>query len=611
MRVAVLPFNAAEGTKPALGRQFAAFAAEQLRAHAGADINVVSYLTQVQEADGSVRAAFVNIADELLPFEQLKDLFEQAQVELVMDGMLRQDDDHFSLTVRFHTKDNPEPKSIETIEFDKAELFSVLHRLVKKLADESEVGLPEFLAGETMEFGTDDPNSFLKFLEGYDALNYIQQANGAVAYEFSPQGGVDALLEAVEADSDFEGPYQVLVQLCRACASFRIGTFEIIEQALTKLTELLPDEFPAYFALGEVYQQVGALDKAMQFYEKALQKEPNDPALYARLGIAQLQSGMPVNAERNFRKALELEGPDKPSADYLANVLQQTGRGHEIPGVWKSILDEDSTNAQAHAKYAMALIQNGKEAEGERAFENALETLEDNTLIKRYYAPYLVHKNDLDRAMDFYEDSLDVAPNDVQTLIEYAQTLEAADRAFEVPNVLKQVLASNPDPNLRAQVLARLIELEQPKRVESVENARQKMENGDFQGAIRDLKPMRNWLADYWKLWALLSSAYNRTEQFAEAEEAARRLLEMYPGCEPAYGELVQALSGQGRAEEAYETMRYAAMSNPGSLPIHLNLGLAAKRAGHEEEARQLARQIREAVGPNPDIEPVLSEMER
>jgi len=74
----------------------------------------------------------------------------------------------------------------------------------------------------------------------------------------------------------------------------------------------------------------------------------------------------------------------------------------------------------------------GKEEEAERAFEHALEVVEDNTVVKRYYAPWLMKKGDLDRAMDFYEDVLDVAPNDISALTEYAQTLEAAGREFEV-----------------------------------------------------------------------------------------------------------------------------------------------------------------------------------
>ena len=613
MRIAVLPFNAAEGTKPALGRQFAAFAAEQLRAHAEADINVVSFLTQIDDESGEQRMAFVNISDALLPYDQIKDLFEQADVQLVQDGMLKQEEDAFDLAVRYHGTESEEPIRSETMRFTKAELFTSLHGLVKILAETGGIALPEALAGETMEFGTDDPDVFLDFLEGYDALNYVNQANGQVAREFDPQGAFDSLLRAVERDPDFEGPYQVGIQLARQCGSFRIGTLETIEAFLKRLGELVPDDFAAYFALGELYGSVNDFGRAADLFEKALQKNPDDPALLSRLGIAQMQGGMPVNAERNFRKAMDLEGDDKPSADLLAQVLAGTGRAHEVPPLWKSILEADPQNAEAHAKYGVALMQAGNEDGATKAFENGLEVLEDNTVVKRFYAPLLVQKSDFDRAMDFYEDVIEVAPKEVPVLIEYAQTLEAADRLHEVPDVLKQVLAAEPDPNTRATVVARLIEIEQPKRVENVEAAREKMEAGDFQGALRELRPLKNWLADYWKLWFFLAASCNQVEAFDEAAEAAQRALEIFPGCEPAFGEFATALTGQGKHEEAYNLMRYAAANNPGSLPIHLNLGLAAKRAGHVDEARGMARQIREALAGDPNraqVDPILDEME-
>lgn len=609
MKVAVLPFNAAEGTKPAYGRQFSAFAAEQLRAHAGADINSVSYLTQVEQ-EGQVRTAYVNISDGLLPFDQLEPLFEQAEVQIVQDGFLEETDGQFKLTLRYHEQGNETPIAQDEWTFARADIFSTLTTLIAKLADKAQVELPDSLKAGTMEFGTADAEVFLDFLEGFDSLTYIQQSNGAVAVEFSPEGAFEALTRGLSRDVDFEGTYNVLVQLARLCTQFQIGSFEGTEAALKEAITLVPDEAPAYFVLGELYQLVGQLDQASNNYEKAIQKEPNDPGFYNRLGAVQAQMQMFVNAERNFRKAMELEGPDQPSADFLAGVLQQTGRDHEIPPIWKALIDADNQNGPAHAKYAMSLIQNGKKDEGERAFDTALELLEDNALIKRYYAPYLVEQGDLDRAMDFYEDALDAAPADIPTMLEYAQTLEKADREFEVPPVLKNVLAANPDPNTRAQVQARLIELEQPKRVENVEAARAKMEAGDFEGALRDLKPLRNWLGDYWKLWALYASANNQLMQFADAEEAVARLLELFPGCEPAFGELVTALVGQGRAEDAYGFMRQVMQANPGSVAVAINYARAAAAAGQKDEARQLVKQLREAIGPNADLEPVFASIE-
>ena len=615
MKLVVLPFNATEGTQPALARQLSNFASDAVRAAGGIEVNTISLLTQVEQ-EGVQRVAMVNISEGLLETQWIADLFKQTGCDLAMDGLLNKTgEEAYDVTLRFHEPEKAEPIFDQTYGFTPDNFFEILRKMIMEIASQTGAVPPPEVNFATMDFGTDKPKVFLKFLEAYDALMYLQQANGPVVQEFSAEPAMDSLLEAAEEDPEFDGPYQALIGLCRAAIGRRLGAFEGIERHLVRLTEIHPDDFTAFFALGEAYQAINEPGRAAEQYEKAVAKRPDDPALYIRLGLAQLASGMPVNAERNFRRALDLEGDDKPSTDYLANVLAQTNREHEVPGLWKALIDKNPQNAQAHAKYALSLTHAGREADAEKAFEEALDILEDKAFVKRFYAPMLVQKGELDRAMDFYEDCLDVAPNDIQVLLEYAQTLRQADREFEIPQVLKNVLASNPDPNTRAQALAWQIELEQPKRVENVKNAETKMESGDFAGAIRDLKPLRNWLADYWKLWALLSAAHNRNGESAEAEAAARRLLDLFPACEPAYGELVSALHGQGRNDEAYDLMRFAAQNIPGSLPIHINLALAASRAGHSDEARAMARQLREAVGGNAELskelETVFAEIEK
>jgi tetratricopeptide (TPR) repeat protein len=608
LKVAVLPLNAGEGAKPQIGRQISAFVADHLRSNTEADIQSVSFLTQVEQ-DGVSRTAFVNISDGLIEPDQLKDLFSQSAVDIAMDGMVKSSDGNLEVTVRLTEKDNLENGEAITYPFGSEQVFETMQKIVRRLAEAAKIGLPELMATGTMEFGTDNPEVFLKFLEGYDALNYIQQANGLVAREFNPEGAIGTLLEAVNEDKEFDGPYQVLVGLCRACTAYQIGSFELIEQTLIKLTESVPEDFGAFFALGELYQAANQVPKAIDYFEKASQINPEDPAILNRLGNAQANMNMFVNAERNFKKAIEMEGPEKPSMDFLTGVLNATGRNHEVPSLWKSIIDADGQNANAHAKYATSLIQNEKKDEGERAFETGLEVLEDNLLIKRYYAPYLAQNGDLDRAMDFYEDCIDTAPNDVPLLVEYAQTLQAADREFEIPQVLQTILKSNPDPNTRANTQAWLIELEQPKRVESVQLAQEKLSAGDAEGAIRDLKPLKNWLADYWKMWAVLSSAFNKLGDHVEAEAAAKQLLEIFPGCEPAYGELREALNGQEKHEEAWQFMQFAFNNNPQSFGLFINLGIAAKRAGHTDEAKQISDQINNVVSQNPEMQEELKDI--
>lgn len=611
MTIAALPFNSGPNAKPALARQFINFAAEMVRTHTSAEVNAVNYLIRLDESENP-RYANVNPAETLNEQQMIDQFIEQTGADVVVDGLLEAVDGKNRLTWRIFKKGDTEPKITESREFEDKDAFPVLRDVIESLSDQAGAKLPDETRENRNLFGTDDPIAFMRFLEGFDALQYIDKTQGMVALEFSPEGAFSSLLEALKTDVEWEGPFVACVQLGRACTNFRIGTYEMIEQSLKSLAEVVPNDGRVFFALGELNQAVNNLPAASEYFEKAVALEPNESAIYTRLGMVQAAMNMPANAERNFRKALEMEGDDKPSMDFLAQVLTQSGRAHEVPALWRELVDKDPQNAAAQAKLGVALINAGNVPEGERVFDVALETIEDNSIIKRFYAPYLAQqKKDYDRAMDYYEDVIEATPGDVQLMVEYAQTLQAAGRTFEIPKVLRDVLATNPDPNTRAQVQAWLLELEQPKRVETVENARLKMQDQqDFEGAVRDLRPMKNWLNDYWKLWLFLAAGLNAIGEHVEAEDAATRLINMFPGCEPAYGELATALGGQEKFEEAYNAMRFAASQIPNSLPIAINLALAAKRSGREDECRALAKQIREAVGGNREFDPILKELE-
>jgi Flp pilus assembly protein TadD len=610
MRVAILPFSTAEGVPDSLGRQIANFLSDTLRAMGGQAI-LLNLMSQVQEQPG--KQAFVNLGDALMETEQMVPIYDQVQSELIMDGLLTKQGEGFHLKTRYSPKENPANQVVEERDFAVSEIFKILGELMVSAANQAMIPLPANAESGGLKFGTENAEAFMKFLEGHDALAYVRQANGAVVQEFNPARPLGLLVDSLRMDTDFEGPYQVVLELARTCAQYRIGQFVTLENALKELTTLVPDDFRAWYVLAEIHAAIGEWGEAATFYEKAIEIEPNDPALYTRLAVAQSNQGMLANAERNLRKALEREGVEKPSLDFLCQMLIQMNRGHEVPPLWKERIDANPQDASFHAKYGFSLMQNGREEEGEKVFENALATLQETFPIKRYYAPLLAQKGEVDRAMDFYEDCLDVTPADVPLMMEYAKTLEQAGREFEVPQVLRNVLSANSDPNTRAQAAAWLIELEQPKRVEAIEEARTKVEASDFEGALRDLKPLKNWMGDYWKFWAILANCYNQIGEFAEAEDAAGRLVNLMPGYEQGYAELRQSLAGQQKFDQAYNAMKWANMNMPQSLVVSLNLGLAAKQAGKTEEARGLAAQIRTALNGTEimqQIAPMLDEIE-
>jgi tetratricopeptide (TPR) repeat protein len=594
-----------------LARQFAQFISEIARSASGQEIEAISYMAQYED-EGVLRVAMVNPSEELNDTTVIGQFFQQAEVTDAIDGLLKENENGGGvLTMRSFAGGNTEPAHSFEYPYLPGGVFAAIRSAIRDLTELAGGKLDESLNDDQALFGTTDATGFLKFLEGYDAAQYIEKSNGNVAKEFNPQDSMKSLIEAAQGDKDWEAPMLALLSLCRLCAQYRVGNAEMVVEAYNQLVELFPEEPRVWFGMGDFMQAMGDNGRAADAFEKAHRFAPEEPAILSRLAIAQLNLGMPANAERNLRKAIDLEPEEKPSLDVLANVLNSTGRNHEVPALWKEQLESRPQDAMVHAKYAMSLINNGRKEEGLRAFDHGLETLEETTLLKRFYAPVLATEDDTDRAMDFYEDYLDENPNDVAAMVEYAQTLQKANREFEIPPVLKNILASNPDMDTKAQTQAWLIELEQPKRAEAVNQAASKAEKGDFDGAVRELKPLRQWLADYWKLWMVLASTQNQLGQYTDAEQSARRLLELFPSCEPGYVELNNALAAQNKFDEAFALMQVAFANMNQSLPIAISYGLAAKRVGRDDEARQLARNIREAVGEQAELNEVLAELER
>lgn len=591
-----------------MARQLSHFAVEYAQAAIQEQIGQVNYMAQFDD-QGATRYALVNPSEQLNEIEMLTQLLEQSEFDLLIDGLFRESELGSELTLRTVNKAG-EVSNERAISITTATLFTALRELVTYITEAAGHENVK-LEGDMDLFGTDNPEAFLNFMLGFDSVQYIERAQGQVVREFTPQSGFDALQSAVELDPDWEAPFLSLLNLARMCTAARIGTAEIIEAALQKAISVVPTDARGYFALGEFYGALNEHQKSAEMFEKAIPLDEDEPALYTRLGLAQMNLGMPANAERNFRKAIDRELEPKPSTQYLADMLVSVGRGHEVPALWKERIEADDQNADAHVRLGIALINIGQAEEGEKVFDHALEHLEDPLVVKRMYAPYLAQKGDMDRALDFYEDCLDVAPTDPGLMYEYAQTLVAANRAFEAPRVLRDMLQLQLEPNLRANVLATLVETDQPKRAEAVRLAAQKVEEGDVEGALRELRPLKTWLGDYWKMWAVIANAYNAAEEWRDAEEAAVKLVDLYPGCEPAYIEYATALAGQERHEEAYQALAVALNRIPGSAAIGLNLAMAAKKIGRDDEAKMLAGQLRPALQQRPDLIQVLDQLEK
>jgi tetratricopeptide (TPR) repeat protein len=83
---------------------------------------------------------------------------------------------------------------------------------------------------------------------------------------------------------------------------------------LTRAGELKPDNPSIHDSLGWVYYQMGSLDNAVRTLQEAAAMAPDDPAVHEHLAEALAAAGQRAEAEKAWRKALELHSAEAAAA---------------------------------------------------------------------------------------------------------------------------------------------------------------------------------------------------------------------------------------------------------------------------------------------------------
>ena len=98
-------------------------------------------------------------------------------------------------------------------------------------------------------------------------------------------------------------------------------------------------------------------DKALGYYQKALETSPNDPSLHNNLGSLYADMGKIPEAQAEFQKAIDLN-PTGASAYYynMGVILVNKGKMDEAAAALKKCTDLDANNANAWYWYGMALM---------------------------------------------------------------------------------------------------------------------------------------------------------------------------------------------------------------------------------------------------------------
>lgn len=246
--------------------------------------------------------------------------------------------------------------------------------------------------------------------------------------------------------------------------------------------QIQPYHTGARYSLGNLLLEKGLMAEASEHLDQVLQVEPDHARAHADLGVAQAAQGQVVPAMQHFQTALNLDPGLADAHSNLGNALLQQGRLEEAVTHYRAALKINPHHADAHYNLGTVLPQQSKTDEAIEHYQKAIESSPGMVQARNNLAIALTQKGRVEEAASHYEAALKIRPDSMDTC-----------------NNLAWLLAASPNEKIRNG----------PRALELALKAATLTQNNH---------PL---------VLHTLAAAYAANARFAEAQETARRAIDL------------------------------------------------------------------------------------
>lgn len=286
-------------------------------------------------------------------------------------------------------------------------------------------------------FNIDFPNS----TEKNNALELVAAARAQAADEKLRGGDVEGGIRLFRlAAADAPAPVsdklfsEILLQIPNNLF-FRGQRAAAIEIART-IEKKVGGSARQLLGLATFYLAIESADEAKRLAEKAVAIEPNQPAAYQTLGIANRLNFDLEAAANSYSKALELDPNSIVSKRSLAEMRRAAGNSEAAITLYREILAKDAADKQAQTGLILALFDAGQKAEAEAETAKALAQNPNNLILlvgASYW--YAAHLNGA-KAVELAQKALAVEPRYVWAYIALARGFLQENRFADAERAL-------------------------------------------------------------------------------------------------------------------------------------------------------------------------------
>lgn len=170
-----------------------------------------------------------------------------------------------------------------------------------------------------------------------------------------------------------------------------------------------PDCWMAYTNLAGMLANRGYHEKALRYYEKALQIY-SDAELQTKYGERLDTAGRTDEAVTHYQQALQLDPRYAPALSNLGIILARRGQIDEAQAQLQKALDCNPRFASAHVSLGQLLTMRGKLDEALAHYRTALDLAPDWELLHNCLGLLLEQRGETDEAIAHFQEALALDP---------------------------------------------------------------------------------------------------------------------------------------------------------------------------------------------------------
>src|SRR5215813_6542356 len=239
---------------------------------------------------------------------------------------------------------------------------------------------------------------------------------------------------------------------------------ELYGEALGRDPSLWQAEFQrgaAYFSLNRLSDakasMLGVIKQLAEFGDAPEARQVSSRAQIL-LGEIALAENNPVEAEKSFRRALELNPNAARAHAGLAEILLGAGKRAEAIAEAKAAIEAGDDRAGVYALLGEAQTLSGKYEEALASFNEALKREPKNAIAISRRAEVYLARNDLKAAIEDLRASVEIEPS-ISSRLRLGFALIAAKQYDEAVSLYRRILQDDPSNNeARTAVAAVMIE---------------------------------------------------------------------------------------------------------------------------------------------------------